>query len=175
MIMPPALRKFALTAHVAASVGWLGAVATFLVIAVAGLTGPDAPRVRAAYLAMELIGRYVLVPLCLAALVTGLVVSLGTAWGVLRHYWVLFKLLITMVASLILFQYTQTLGYLGMLTADPAVPLANLRDPSPVFHAAAALLALLGTLVLSIYKPRGLTPYGQRRRHKPPHQAQAAR
>jgi hypothetical protein len=39
MAMTPRLRKFALTAHVTSSVGWLGAVAAFLALAVAGLTG----------------------------------------------------------------------------------------------------------------------------------------
>ena len=54
MTMTPRLRKFALTAHVTCSVGWLGAVAGFLALAVAGLTSQDAQMVRAAYLAMEL-------------------------------------------------------------------------------------------------------------------------
>lgn len=52
----PPLRKFALTAHVISSVGWLGAVAAFLALAVAGLAGRDARLVRASYLAMELTG-----------------------------------------------------------------------------------------------------------------------
>lgn len=80
MAMPPALRKLALTAHVASSVGWLGSVATFLVLAVVGLTGEDGQRVRGAYLAMEVTGWYVIVPLAFASLLTGLVQSLGTTW-----------------------------------------------------------------------------------------------
>jgi hypothetical protein len=59
----PGLRKLALTAHVTSSVGWLGAVAGFLALAVAGLTSEDAQMVRAAYLAMELTGWFVIVPL----------------------------------------------------------------------------------------------------------------
>ena len=54
MTMTPLLRKFVLTAHVTSSVGWLGAVAGFLVFAVTGLTSQDVQIVRAAYLAMEL-------------------------------------------------------------------------------------------------------------------------
>ena len=50
MTMTASLRKFALTAHVTCSVGWLGAVAGFLALAVTGLTSPDAQMVRAAYL-----------------------------------------------------------------------------------------------------------------------------
>ena len=95
MTMTPPIRKFALTAHITFSVGWLGAVAVFLVLAITSLTSLDAQLVRGLYLAMEVTGWYVIVPLCLASLVTGLVVSLGTAWGLFRHYWVLAKFLIT--------------------------------------------------------------------------------
>ena len=63
MIMSPGLRKFALTAHVTSSIGWFGAVAAFLALAIAGLTSQDAQIVRAAYLAMELTTWFVIVPL----------------------------------------------------------------------------------------------------------------
>ena len=57
-LMPPGLRKVALTAHVTSSIGWFGAVAGFLALALVGLTSQDAQLVRAAYLAMELITRF---------------------------------------------------------------------------------------------------------------------
>jgi hypothetical protein len=170
--LSPALRKIALTGHVTFSVGWLGAVATFLVLAVAALTSQEAQQVRASYVAMELTGWYVLVPFCLASLLTGIGMSLGTTWGLFHHYWVLVKLLITVASALILLLYTQTLAHLGHLAADMTLPLDELRDPSPVLHSAAALTALLVTTTLSVYKPRGLTPYGwykqQQQRSLPP-------
>jgi len=86
MTMTPQFRKFALTAHVTSSVGWFGAVAGFLALAITGLVGHDAHRVQAAYVAMELISWLVIVPLSLASLVTGFVQALGTPWGLLRHY-----------------------------------------------------------------------------------------
>jgi hypothetical protein len=79
--MSPAIHKAALTAHIAASVGWLGAVVAFLGLAIVGLVSPDAQTVRGAYLVMEPVGWFVLVPLALASLLTGLVQSLGTTWG----------------------------------------------------------------------------------------------
>lgn len=163
MNMTPGLRRFALTAHVTSTVGWLGAIAAFLALAVAALISEDATLVRGAYLSMELIGWYVLVPLCVASLVTGLVMSLGTTWGLFRHYWVLAKFLITVVASVILFIYTKTLGHLGDLAATTNLSIDDLRNPSPVLHASAAVLALLVTTTLSVYKPRGLTAYGRRK------------
>ncbi len=169
MTMTPRLRKFALTAHVTSSVGWLGAVAAFLALAVAGLTSQDAQMVRAAYLAMELTGWFVLVPLSLASLLTGLVQSLGTTWGLFRHYWVLAKLLITVLATIVLLIYMQTQFYLAGVAAETTLSggdLSGLRDPSPVLHAVLALLLLLVATVLAVYKPRGMTRYGQRKQRE---------
>jgi len=169
MTMTPRLRKFALTAHVTSSVGWLGAVAGFLALAVAGLTSQDAQTVRAAYLTMELTGWYVLFPLALASLLTGLVQSLGTTWGLFRHYWVLAKLLINVFATIVLLLYMQTLSSLAGVAAETTLSsddLGVLRSPSPVIHAAAALLLLLVATTLAVYKPRGMTPYGRRKQHE---------
>jgi predicted permease len=73
--MTPRTRKIALTAHVTSSVGWIGAVAVFLALAVTGLSSQDPQTVRAAYLSMELTARLVIVPLALACLLTGLIWS----------------------------------------------------------------------------------------------------
>lgn len=168
MTMPPSLHKFALTAHVTCSVGWLGAVAGFLALALAGLTSLDTRRVHAAYLAMDVITSFVIVPLCLAALLTGLVQSLGTPWGMVRHYWVVAKLVITVPSTIILLTHVQAIQYMADVAAE--LPLADgdfrqLRIQLAA-SAGAALLALLVTTALSVFKPRGLTPYGQRRQRE---------
>ncbi len=163
MTMAPPVRKLALTAHVVSSVGWLGAVVVFLGLSIVGMTSANPETVRAAYLAMESIGLFVLVPFSIASLATGLVQSLGTKWGLVRHYWVLAKLLINVAASLVLLLYTQTLASLADLASADA-ELGMLRSPSPVLHAVAALVLLLAAAGLSVYKPRGMTRYGWRRR-----------
>jgi hypothetical protein len=114
---------------------------------------------------MELIGWYALVPLALASLLTGLVQALGTTWGLFRHYWVVFKLLINLFATIVLLLYTQTLDHFADLAAETD-DLGVLRGPSPVLHAAAALLLLLVATTLAVYKPRGMTPYGQRKQRE---------
>ena len=167
MLMPPRLRKLALTAHVTTSVGWLGAVVVFLGLAVIGLTSADAPTVRGVYLVMEPAARFVLIPLAIASLLTGLIQSLGTAWGLLRHYWVLFKLLITVFATAILLQYMETFAYMAGVAADPRAGPEVLRNPSPAIHAGLALLVLFVATVLAVYKPRGTTPYGRRKATAP--------
>ena len=165
MPMTPRVRKLALTAHVVSSVGWLGAVCAVLALALAGLVGDDPRTVRAVYVAMDVTGWSLLVPLSVASLVTGIVQGLGTPWGLVRHYWVLFKLLITIVATAVLLLYTQTLAELAAVAASqsPASDeLSGLRSASPVLHAAAGVVLLLAATALAIYKPRGLTRRGWR-------------
>ena len=103
--MSPRLQKFALLAHVTFSVGWFGAVVPYLALVIVGLTSRDAESFRATYLSMELIGWYVIVPFSLAALLSGLLQSLGTQWGLLRHWWILAKLALTVFAVAILLQH----------------------------------------------------------------------
>jgi hypothetical protein len=102
MIMASRLRKVALTAHVTCSVGLLGGVAAFLVLATAGLGSSEAHVVQGTYIGMKLIAWWVVLPPVLAALLTGLIQSLGTEWGLFRHYWVIAKLAITVVTIAVL-------------------------------------------------------------------------
>lgn len=165
MTMTPAVRKFALTAHVTSSVGWLGAVACFLALAVAGLTSPNAQTVRASYLAMELTAWFVIIPLSLASPLTGIIQSLGTEWGLFRHYWVLIKFLITVPSTLILLLHMKPIGHLARVVAETTLARGDLSGMriQLVASAGAALLVLLVATVLSIYKPRGMTQYGRRK------------
>ena len=158
MTMSPRLRRLALTAHVVSSVAWIGAVAGFLALAVAGLTSPDVQMVRAAYLAMNLTGWLVIVPLSLASLPTGLIMALGTEWGLFRHYWVLAKLLIGVLATVLLLVHMQPVGHLARVVATTTLArgeLAGMRLQL-VADAGAAVVALLVATGLSIYKPRGV-------------------
>jgi hypothetical protein len=161
--MRPRVRRLALTAHVGVSVGWLGAVASFLALSIVGLAAQDEQTMRAAYLAMESTGWFVLVPLALASLLTGLLQATGTRWGLFRHYWVVLKLAINVFATVVLVMYTQTLASLADSAADTSADLELARRLSPVLHAAAALLLLLAATTLGVLKPRGLTPYGRRK------------
>ena len=158
-------RKLALTAHVSASLGWLGAVVSSLALSVTGLVSQDPQTVRGAYLNLEVLGWYVLVPLSVASLLSGIVSSLVTPWGLLRHYWVVAKLLINVFATAVLLLYMQSLDHLARVAgqAPAGADLDALRSSSPLLHAGVALLLLLVAAVLGVYKPRGVTRYGWRK------------
>jgi hypothetical protein len=167
MIMAPRLRKFVLAAHIALAVGWIGAVAGYIALDVVAATSQDAQTLRAAYLAMELITWYVIVPLALTSLLTGLVMSLGTRWGLFRHYWVLISLLLTIIATIVLVAETQTISYFAVTAADPTTSSDDLRVlGSTLVHSVGGTVVLLVILVLNVYKPRGMTRYGWRKQQK---------
>ncbi|HMI83757.1 MAG TPA: hypothetical protein VK550_06660 [Polyangiaceae bacterium] len=144
--------------------GWLGSVASFLALAIAGLVIEDAEKVRAAYVAMDLTGWLVIVPLSVASLMTGLVQSLGTPWGLFRHYWVLIKLLLNVLANVVLLLHMKPIGRVARAAAATALASGDLRGlrVQLVADAAAAIVVLIVATTLSVYKPKGRTPYGQR-------------
>ena len=164
MMLTTQLRKFSLSLHLTFSIGWIGAVAAFLALAVAGVTGHDVRVVRAAYLLMPLLISYVIVPLAFTSLVTGLVLSLGTKWGLCQYYWVVIKFLLTSFAVIILLVQIGPINRLAALATDPTWSGAVVLEAKrPLVHAVGGLMVLLVVQVLGIYKPWGMTPYGSRK------------
>ena len=110
---------------------------------------------------------FVIVPLVAGSLLTGLVQSLGTTWGLFRHYWVVAKLLLTVLVTIVLLLQMEAISYLARVATETALSdtdFLGLRR-SLVIHAAGGLLVLLVPVTLSIYKPRGMTRYGWRKQH----------
>lgn len=163
--MKSSLRKFALTAHITLSVGWLGAIAAYLAVAIVGLISDDAPMVRAAYLSMEVIGWFVIIPFSLAALLAGLVEALGTQWGLFRHWWVSVKFLLTTSAIIVLLGHIQAVTRMSGVAREMTLSATDFRALriQLVVHAGGGLLVLLAATVLSVYKPWAMTPYGLRK------------
>jgi hypothetical protein len=171
MAMPPTIRKFALALHLTLSIGWIGAVVAYLVLSIAVMTTSDLGTLRGGWLAMDVVGWYAIVPLALASLVTGLVMALGTKWGLFRHYWVLTSLLLTVFAAAILLLHMPDVSTLADAARDaetsgagePEGHLNGRLSQGDLLHPALGLVVLIVVQVLNMYKPRGLTPYGWRK------------
>jgi len=162
MTMAPGLRKFALAGHLTFSIGWIGAVVSYLALGVSAVTSQDAQTVRAAWIAMELTGWWVILPSALATLLTGLIMSLGTPWGLFRHYWVLVSLALTILSTAVLVLHMPTVS--SMANAARGMESASLGGlGGDLLHPGLGLVVLLVITLLNIYKPRGLTPYGWRK------------
>ena len=160
--MGPRVRKAVLTVHVVSAVGWIGAVVAYGVLALAGTTSDSADTVRAAFIGMELL-YFALVPLAALAVLTGLLQALGTNWGLFRHYWVLAKFVLTAIAFTVMMLNLDTVSeHADHVAHSPAADLPGAGHD--LQHAAGGLVVLLVVAILGLYKPRGLTRYGRRKR-----------
>jgi hypothetical protein len=152
------IRKLALLAHVLSSVAWVGAVAVFLVLAVTGLGSSDRLVVRAVYIAMKPVTGGIIVPLALASFFTGLLLSFGTNWGLFRHYWVIFKLLISLGSLPLLLLHTRIIDRVAAAALSGLHPADFYSDRVQLVVASgASLLVLVLASFFSIFKPRGPT------------------
>lgn len=165
--MPPALRRFALAVHLSCSVGWLGAVVAYLALDLTVATSGVAGLVRGAWLAMGLIVSWAIVPLALSALLTGLVMALGTKWGLFRHWWVLISFVLTILATVVLLAETRVVTEVAAAAADPMTTDEQLLAfPPTLLHSVGGLVVLLVIQVLNVHKPQGVTPYGWRKQQE---------
>jgi hypothetical protein len=114
---------------------------------------------------MRLTTWFVIVPLSFISLLSGVVQALGTTWGLFRHHWVLIKLLITAVATVVLLVHTQPIDHMARMAIESTLEVGDaIRTRLQlVVDAALALVTLVVATTLSIYKPKGLTRYGQRK------------
>ena len=163
MTLSPAIRRVSLAAHIICSVGWIGAAAAYLALGLAAQLSHRGQLVRAAWLAMDLTGWYVIVPLGCLALGTGLVIALGTPWGLVRHYWVLIAFGLTSLALAVLILHMPSVTATAAL-AEQADDATAAQLGGDVLHPAVGVLVLVFVAVLNIYKPRGVTGFGQRAR-----------
>lgn len=165
MTMKPNTRKLALTAHITLCGGWIGAVLAYLGLVVRAMTSPEEHTLRAVWAALNVIGWYVIVPLALAALGTGLLMAVGTSWGLARHHWVLVSLVLTVIATGVLLIHMPTVGAQASVAAPGgAGDSAGLRGAlrGELLHAGLGLVILLAVQTLNVYKPHGVTARGRR-------------
>ena len=170
--MTPGNRKIVLTAHIVVALGWLGAVAGFLALGIGGLTSQDPEVIRGNYLAMDQISRFVVIPLSLATLATGLFQALAGQWGLVKHYWILLKLSLAVfaVAALLMHQFgpiSEAARNVAGATPDTLLGPRLLSLKVDLVRAPAlAIVLLLTTASLGVFKPWGLTAYGKRRQQE---------
>jgi uncharacterized membrane protein len=176
----PPLYKLLLTAHIIASVGWLGIVSAEIALGIAAVRS-DVPEVSDALLVSIEVVNVTFLPAAIATIVTGVLLSLGTKWGLLRHYWVVTKLALTVGVIV------TTLHFGGRFVRQSvAAPSRPVVDDSTILSLASAPTTLLISLslahvlmlgtatVVSVYKPWGKTPFGRSKASKPPREGKAS-
>ena len=105
-----------------------------------------------------------------ASLVSGVILSLGTKWGLFRHWWVVVTLALTVLATAVLLVQLPIIEHRAQMAADPVTSDDEVRGHGNLLlHSIGGSVVLLVITVLNVYKPRGLTRYGWRKQ-----QAEAA-
>jgi hypothetical protein len=156
----PRAYKVLLTAHIITSVGWLGVVFAKLVLALTAATAAS-PDVSAILLVALDAVNAAFAPASTGAIVSGVLLSLGTRWGLLQHHWVVAKLVLTVGVFGTAVQVVPRI--VGLAVAEPTLfglpwgPAALLA-----FAAAIHLLMLGAATALAVYKPWGKTWLGRR-------------
>lgn len=156
------VRRAALVVHVIASAGWLGLTLGLLALAVTAATTGSAVTVEASVRAMKLFADWLLLPVAFLTLVSGLVLSLGTQWGLARHRWVYVKFWLTLATTTATaFALRPGLGStVDAVAGGEPLPDATGLMMGPVV----SLSAYVFMTVISILKPWGPTRRGRRLR-----------
>ncbi|MFF7179850.1 DUF2269 domain-containing protein [Streptomyces sp. NPDC008121] len=149
-------RRALLVFHVAVSVAWLGLSVGLLTLGITAYTTGDPSLTQAAYRAMKVFADWLLVPVALGTLVSGLVLSLGTPWGLARHRWVWIKFWITMV--------TAAATVFALRPEIEHAATAGTPDSSLIAAPTVSTVAYLFMTAISVLKPWGLTRRGRRLR-----------
>jgi hypothetical protein len=160
MTVSTAWRKLILLLHVLTSVAFVGAVGGFLALAITGATAGSTDIVRAVYVCCGIVTWDVIVPLAWASLIIGIAQSVITPWGLFRYYWVIIKLVLTLIAVVVLMIQTENIGMVAQMAL--AGQMESLAGPRAgmILHGIGGLAVLVVITVLSIYKPRGVTRMG---------------
>ena len=164
----PPLYKLLLTAHIIVSVGWLGIVFAKLVLGLAAMTS-DAPDVTDALYLSTTVVNVAFPPTAIATLVTGVLLSLSTKWGVFHYYWVATKLALAVgvIATGIFLMdrlVRQSISAPTGQAAGDATILGIASAPTTLLISlSVAHVLMLGVAtVVSVYKPWGKTRFGRR-------------
>jgi hypothetical protein len=92
-------RRGVLIAHIASAGAWLGIDVVLAVVIVTALLSAD-PAVQAlCYQALELFAVWPLLVTGLVCLVSGVILGLGSKWGVVRYWWVATKLALNVILT----------------------------------------------------------------------------
>jgi hypothetical protein len=160
-------RRITLITHVISAGAWIGIDVMVAVLVGVGRFGADT-EVRG--LAYQALGTFVVWPMLTSGLIclaTGLVLGLGTKWGLLRYWWVAVKLglnllLCTLIVVLLQPGMDAVAGYGRDLTHGTADPAAV---STLFFPPAVSLTTLTIATILAVVKPWGRIG---RRRETPP-------
>jgi hypothetical protein len=161
------MRKAVLVLHVVSGIGWIGVDIALLVLLITARTTDDAALVVSGFNAIRMIVPVAVPPLSIGILVTGLILGLGTSWGLVRYWWVLVKLALSLIMTVLVFTSlvpeVNSIAVLAATGASADTVRASLGSlPTGLMFPPVVSFLMLGTAtILSIFKPWRLTPWSR--------------
>ena len=140
------MRRAVLTAHILCSVALLGDVAGFLAVAIRAATTDDPALEAASYELLEMFSLVFGIPLSFGALITGVLLTRVSKWGIRRHRWVTVKL--GLIVSVIL------MGSFVLGPTTASMQQGGDAGLALILGSAYDVLALSLAVGISVYKPR---------------------
>ncbi|GAB07166.1 hypothetical protein GII30_03800 [Gordonia amarae] len=158
-------RRGVLIVHIVSSVGWIGVNLAMLALAVTAVTSDSGATVSASIMAITVIVPPVVPALAAVTLASGVVLGLGTSWGVVTYWWVAVKLAISVILT-VLVAVLLTPNALTIDVPDPVGTGGDVRGAVAVtdflFPPVVSTVALLVATWLSVVKPGGKVGRGSK-------------
>jgi hypothetical protein len=164
----PGFFKFLLTSHVIVSVGWLGVVIAKVALKIIAMTTSNPANIGALLFAAGRLS-FAFPPLAILTIVTGVLLSLGTKWGLIQHYWVATKIVLTFGVIITAVQLGTRIPQPTGQPMDDASILGITSSPATLLMALTIthLVMLVVATILSTYKPWGKTWFARRKAVQP--------
>jgi hypothetical protein len=163
--MTPRFRRIALIVHITTAVGWLGTTVVLLTLAITGLqTSEPSVQLVAYYDVFRVLNPGASVPLAFFGLLSGIVLAIRGPFGLIRHRWVLTKLIASLVAVLINQEVTKD-GAAQMSARLAAGHPVGFAGAQVLFGACLNVVILTMNVGLSVTKPWGMTRWEVRRKN----------
>lgn len=162
--LSPRLRKVTLLTHILSGIGWMGADVALFLLLFTGLTTDDGQVAASCYIAVAVFVPLAVPVLSLGMLATGLLLGWGTKWGLLRYWWVVVKLAMGLILTVLMFTALVP-GINDMPRPDVTASADAVREslgsaPTDLMFPPVVSFAMLGIAsVLSVFKPWSRTPW----------------
>jgi hypothetical protein len=159
----PQPRRVLVAAHVISSASWVGIAVVIVAMSVVAMTSGDIHTIQVTCELMAAFDITLLPWAYSAATLTGTALGITTKWGLVRYYWVASKLAISVgvivMASGFLHDALERAAAQAAqltMTGGTAAELTGAADVV-LWGFATSLLSLIGAMLLSLYKPGGVT------------------
>lgn len=154
-------RRWLLLLHLLFCAIMFGGAMVFLILSITAVSTNDESILKACYISMHMLAKTSVRASAIGALVTGVLLSVLTQWGLFKHYWIIAKEGLTILAIIAgpIGMVSWTLKAVTLTTADG---LNALQDPEFIVNSGQMWIgitlqisSIVAMFAISIFKPWG--------------------